>query len=75
MERKWHIYCPGQSKEFSGKVPNVYNSKVLKLYKSYWSAHDLEYESEDRTLTLDEVYKRSGSIVTNPILFQEDKLV
>ena len=51
----WNI-SPGQDKEFSGKVLNVKNSKKgIKVIISYWSAHELEEESEDNTLTLDKV--------------------
>ena len=51
----WNI-SPGQDKEFSGNVLNVKNSKKgIKVIISYWSAHELEEESEDDTLTLDKV--------------------
>ena len=49
----WNISL-GQDKEFSGKVLNVKNSK--KGIKAYWSAHELEEENEDDTLTLDKVH-------------------
>ena len=49
----WNI-SPGQDKEFSGKVLNV-KKKGIKVIISYWSAHELEEESEDDTLTLDKV--------------------
>ena len=51
----WNI-SPGQDKKFSGKVLNVNNSKKgIKVIISYWSAHELEEESEDDTLILGKV--------------------